>query len=39
MWIKSYHEIINGFPWRDEDDGGDDVLPSALQRVFTLLSA
>lgn len=36
MWIKSYHEIINRFPWRDDDD--DDVLPPALQHVFTLFS-
>lgn len=31
MWIKSCHEIINRFPWRDDDDGsgggGRDALP------------
>lgn len=36
MWIKSYHEIINRFPWRDDDDDGDDAFCSSAG-VYTLL--
>lgn len=39
MWIRSCREIISRFPWRDDGVDGDDVLPPALQHVFTLVSA